>query len=165
MTDAWHEGEDLPSNVVKRYLGRPTEIAEAKEATRWGRFLVWLCPHLARKHELAERFLRARVLQEEAKARVFAEEAAEIAARTVVAQQDAVKTLCDIVDENLDVDTQLTQVLKLAKVLETYEDLPRQIEKIKNMMESLHINYGADIEIVTGQLVVPVKDAVSDEIG
>jgi hypothetical protein len=157
MSSGW---DDSAQSAIQRLDGVPNRLNAPKERQRWQRFVEWFCPWLSDKHELAQQYVQATVDLQKAQADKVGREAAEIAARTDIAQQDAVQKFCDIVDGLNTKDPDATDALKLAKLLEANPGVADQLDKIREMMESLRRTSGTTIAALPESLPEPASDGL-----
>jgi len=126
----------------------PLDPARPNERSRWSRFWSAIFPHLAKKWELGNRYLSAKVEHEEQDGKARAAEAAEIAAKTDSQRQVGARAFCDLVDDMPGLTKQEAATLKLAKLLASNPDVADQLERVKYLQERLRLGRGAEIEIV-----------------
>ena len=80
--------QEKPGDPIVRLDGVPREAMKEEEKSRFKRF-VSIFPHLLKTVALGRKYIRAKVTQEENKAKKTAAEAAEIAARKELQEQEA----------------------------------------------------------------------------
>jgi hypothetical protein len=161
------------SRAIQEYKGQPNEPSKPAEPTRWQRFLAWFIPEVREKvllaDELAERYAEAEVARVEAgakranaDAREAAAKAAEVAARVDHERAESVRAFCDLIDDQIARGSpRLGNELKLAQLLKTYPELPKQLKRIKKLREQLHNEDGVTIQVIAGEL--PARQTVPDE--
>jgi hypothetical protein len=147
---------DVDSAAIARFEGGPAEAVTLAERTRWQRFLAAIWPFTRKGGawaryggELGKAYVEAEVQLKQNEATRLAAEAAEIAARADVNRNESGVLFNQQVD-NIFADDNLPEavkVLKLAKLLETNPDLLAQLEKVREIMESLRLTRGTSVEI------------------
>lgn len=120
------------------------------EEKRWRQFRAWMFPHLKKSEKLAEAYAEAKVEKEKSQARKVMEEAAEIAAKSELARQKALKEFGAMVDDVFADDKipETVRALKLAKLIEKNPEVAAQLEKVKEIIEKLASTRGLSVEAV-----------------
>lgn len=150
MTDFEPETERDAPAIIK-YEGIPNPPTQQSV---WRRFLQTVFPFMKRggkwaEHgaDLARSYAEAEVADRNNRALKTAAEAAEISARADLARNEAAKVFSDEVDA-IFADRDLPEsarMLKLAKLFEANPDLAAQVERVTDLLNRLHLQYGVTV--------------------
>ncbi|MBL4675028.1 MAG: hypothetical protein JKY70_02305 [Mucilaginibacter sp.] len=145
MSDLMYHSEDGQLKVIQ---GRPKE-SSTKELSSWKKFVRFILPWLGKKRELGDRFLAAKVINEEANAfKTYAEGMVQLATAKKIAQE-----------------TTAMENQKLAAITQisfTPADIDAKMAEIEEKMKLLSIVHGGSVTVQSNKDLV-VKNIETQE--
>lgn len=157
--------DDNNDQAIVRFEGRPNEPDRPGERSRWERFKTAVCPWLKKGSDLGQAYAEAEVAKARSEAAKVAAEAVEIAAQADLNRQQAVQMFGEAVDDIFNDDSpEAAKMLKLAKLFQENPELSVQVEKIKAIMDRLHLSKGVNIDGVQNQLAPPERQQTESEL-
>ncbi len=152
--------EPIQASPIVRLGGLPPKPNPPEEQPRWKRFKKWAATKFKWGGGLAKEFAVAEVNLKKAQAKETLEKAAKIAAEgrqtevdTDIKKQQQIEQFNKNVDD-IFADDKLpdgAKMLKLANMIEKDRELMAQVDKIKFLLEQLHLTRDTEIEILSDE--------------
>jgi hypothetical protein len=154
---------DVDASAIQKFEGTPNKRGRRGEYKRWRRFLDWFAARFEKGDSLADVYLEAKASEAQAEAEIKRERAAEIAAKTDLLRNKAVRQFCDLVDAQFSADDpNLARNLKLAKLIEANPALREQLHLVAELREKLERKKGTRVEPYQDEPPKLLPDEVSD---